>query len=195
MLQPSLGVSSLDFGRPSGGPSFWLGNESEWFTRGGGFACTESADDRAFFSPRQHIAHCSAMFFLLFLAGLWAGAQNALAGGGSFVTLPALVLAGLDPRAANITSTVALFPGQVTSGLAARSLVERRATSLVSGAVRDQPHRRGARRHPAAGNSGRGVVGPDGAVARPVCDGGCSPGAASRGGPHRQSRSAPSRRA
>ena len=63
------------------------------------------------------------MFFLLFLAGLWAGTQNALAGGGSFVTLPALILAGLDPRAANVTSTVALFPGQVTSGLAARSLV------------------------------------------------------------------------
>src|SRR5215212_7322862 len=73
--------------------------------------------------PRHRITHCSAMFLLLFLAGLWAGTQNALAGGGSFVTLPALILAGLDPRAANVTSTVALFPGQVTSGLAARSLV------------------------------------------------------------------------
>lgn len=60
---------------------------------------------------------------LLFGAGLWAGAQNALAGGGSFVTLPALILTGLDPRLANITSTVALFPGQVTTGLAGRSLV------------------------------------------------------------------------
>src|SRR3954469_22655036 len=63
------------------------------------------------------------MFFLLFVAGLWAGAQNALAGGGSFVTLPALILAGLDPRAANITSTVALFPGQVTTGFAGRKFV------------------------------------------------------------------------
>lgn len=63
------------------------------------------------------------MYLLLFLAGVWAGAQNALAGGGSFITLPALILAGLDPRAANITSTVALFPGQVTTGLAGRSLV------------------------------------------------------------------------
>src|SRR3954466_16163781 len=60
---------------------------------------------------------------LLLLAGLWAGAQNALAGGGSFITLPALILAGLDPRAANITSTVALFPGQVTTGLAGRTMV------------------------------------------------------------------------
>lgn len=56
-------------------------------------------------------------------AGLWAGAQNALAGGGSFVTLPALILAGLDPLSANITSTVALFPGQVATGWAGRSMV------------------------------------------------------------------------
>ena len=60
---------------------------------------------------------------LLFAAGVWAGAQNALAGGGSFVTLPALILTGLDPKLANITSTVALFPGQVTTGLAGRALV------------------------------------------------------------------------
>ena len=63
------------------------------------------------------------MWIYLLLAGLWAGAQNALAGGGSFVTLPVLILSGLDARAANITSTIALFPGQVTTGLAGRSLV------------------------------------------------------------------------
>lgn len=45
----------------------------------------------------------------LFVAGVVAGVQNALAGGGSFVTLGVLIMAGLDPRAANITSTVALF--------------------------------------------------------------------------------------
>ncbi|MDF1482619.1 sulfite exporter TauE/SafE family protein [Extensimonas sp. H3M7-6] len=63
------------------------------------------------------------MLTLIFLAGLWAGVQNALAGGGSFITLPALMLAGMSPLAANITSTVALFPGQITSGLAGRRLV------------------------------------------------------------------------
>jgi uncharacterized protein len=67
---------------------------------------------------------------VILLAGIWAGTQNALAGGGSFVTLPALILAGLDPRAANITSTIALFPGQVTTGIAGRSLV--RGTETVS---------------------------------------------------------------
>jgi uncharacterized membrane protein YfcA len=60
---------------------------------------------------------------LLFAAGLWAGLQNALAGGGSFVTLPALILSGMSPLAANITSTVALFPGQITSGLSGRKFV------------------------------------------------------------------------
>lgn len=63
------------------------------------------------------------LLMLLFVAGLWAGVQNSLAGGGSFVTLPALILSGLSPLAANITSTVALFPGQVTTGLAGRKLV------------------------------------------------------------------------
>lgn len=62
-------------------------------------------------------------FLLLALAGFAAGTQNAIAGGGSFLTFPALLLAGLDARAANITSTVALFPGQVTTGFAGRRLV------------------------------------------------------------------------
>jgi len=57
---------------------------------------------------------------LLFLAALWAGIQNALAGGGSFITLPALMLTGMDARAANITSTIALFPGQVATGMTGR---------------------------------------------------------------------------
>ena len=63
------------------------------------------------------------MLGLLFAAGLWAGIQNALAGGGSFVTLPALMLSGLDARAANIASTLALFPGQVTTGWVGRRQV------------------------------------------------------------------------
>jgi len=63
------------------------------------------------------------MWVYLLLAGVWAGAQNALAGGGSFVTLPVLLLSGMDARAANITSTIALFPGQISTGIAGRSLV------------------------------------------------------------------------
>jgi hypothetical protein len=62
------------------------------------------------------------VWILLLLAGVVAGAQNALAGGGSFITLGTLIYAGLDARAANITSTVALFPGQVATGYAGRGL-------------------------------------------------------------------------
>jgi uncharacterized membrane protein YfcA len=60
------------------------------------------------------------ILIILFLASLWAGAQNALAGGGSFITLPALIAVGMDARAANITSTVALFPAQIVTGLTGR---------------------------------------------------------------------------
>ncbi len=63
------------------------------------------------------------MTILLFAAAVWAGVQNALAGGGSFVTLPVLILSGLDARAANIASTLALFPGQVSTGFVGRKLV------------------------------------------------------------------------
>ncbi|HWJ34366.1 MAG TPA: sulfite exporter TauE/SafE family protein [Steroidobacteraceae bacterium] len=57
---------------------------------------------------------------LLAAASFVAGFQNALAGGGSFLTLPALLLTGLDSRAANIASTIALFPAQVATGFVGR---------------------------------------------------------------------------
>ena len=60
-------------------------------------------------------------FVILFIASIWAGAQNALAGGGSFITLPSLMLTGMDARAANITSTVALFPAQLVTGFTGRA--------------------------------------------------------------------------
>ncbi len=41
--------------------------------------------------------------------------MNAVAGGGSFASFPAMVLAGVPPVLANASSTVALFPGGVTS--------------------------------------------------------------------------------
>lgn len=60
---------------------------------------------------------------VLFFAAIWAGAQNALAGGGSFITLPSLMFTGMDARAANITSTIALFPGQIATGWTGRKYV------------------------------------------------------------------------
>lgn len=63
------------------------------------------------------------LYAFLVGAALLAGMQNALAGGGSFLTFPALLLFGMGARAANITSTVALFPGQIATGLAGRTHV------------------------------------------------------------------------
>ncbi len=48
-------------------------------------------------------------------AGLIGGAMNALAGGGTFVTLPALIATGMPANIANATSNVALLPGAATS--------------------------------------------------------------------------------
>lgn len=47
----------------------------------------------------------------LIIAAFLAGILNAIAGGGSFLTFPALVFAGIPPVAANATSAVAVFPG------------------------------------------------------------------------------------
>ncbi|WP_194724977.1 sulfite exporter TauE/SafE family protein [Noviherbaspirillum malthae] len=57
---------------------------------------------------------------LVFSAGMVAGGMNALAGGGSFVSLPALIAAGVPPVQANTSSTVALFPGGLASAWAYR---------------------------------------------------------------------------
>lgn len=81
---------------------------------------------------------------LLFAAGLTAGAMNAVAGGGSFVTLPALVFAGVPSVPANASSTVALFPASFASAWAYRhdyrpfpavSLKAMLAASLLGGLV------------------------------------------------------------
>ncbi len=53
-------------------------------------------------------------------AGLVAGAMNAIAGGGSFVTLPALMAAGVPALNANASSTVALVPSALASAYAYR---------------------------------------------------------------------------
>jgi uncharacterized protein len=52
-----------------------------------------------------------ATLVLLFVGGVLSGAVTAIAGGGSFLTFPMLLAAGLPPMAANITNWVALMPG------------------------------------------------------------------------------------
>ena len=81
---------------------------------------------------------------VLLLAAFVAGALNAVAGGGSFLTLPALVFTGVPPVAANATGTVALLPGyaagawgfredmQAPPGLSMKSVV---LLSLIGGSL------------------------------------------------------------
>jgi uncharacterized membrane protein YfcA len=61
---------------------------------------------------------------LLFFAAAIGGALNAVAGGGSFLTLPALIVAGVSPVTANATSTLALWPASVSSTFAYRGDIQ-----------------------------------------------------------------------
>lgn len=71
----------------------------------------------------------------LFLAAAAAGAINSVAGGGSFISFPALLLVGVAPISANATNTTALWPGTLASvGAYRRELaVQRRDIVLFSG--------------------------------------------------------------
>jgi uncharacterized protein len=63
------------------------------------------------------------LVFLL-VAGLVAGGVNAVAGGGSLLVFPALLAVGFSPLAANVTNSVAQWPGYV--GIVAGSRTELR---------------------------------------------------------------------
>jgi len=52
---------------------------------------------------------------ILLGAGALAGAMNSVAGGGTIVTFPSLIISGLSSIVANATSTIALLPGTVSS--------------------------------------------------------------------------------
>lgn len=77
------------------------------------------------------------------LAAFAAGAINALAGGGTLVSFPALLWAGVPPITANATNTVALWPGLASSTFgfrndlrhADRALIALGLVSLVCGGM------------------------------------------------------------
>ncbi len=60
---------------------------------------------------------------VIVVAAFFAGGINALAGGGSFLTLPALVFVGVPAVSANATGTAALLPGYVASAWSYRDLI------------------------------------------------------------------------
>lgn len=62
---------------------------------------------------------------LLAAAAFLAGALNTVAGGGTFLTFPALIAAGIPPVAANATSAVAVFPGYLGGAIGFRREIGR----------------------------------------------------------------------
>lgn len=72
-------------------------------------------------------------FLWLILASFIAGGMNAMAGGGSFLSFPAMLGVGVAPIEANATNTVALWPGQLTSVAALRGDLRRDLLPLVIG--------------------------------------------------------------
>lgn len=77
-----------------------------------------------------------AQLALLFAAAFAGGALNSVAGGGSFLLFPSLLLTGVPPIRANATNTFALWPGSLASAGAYRgALRHQRGTLLALGAV------------------------------------------------------------
>ena len=75
---------------------------------------------------------------LLVAAGLVAGAVNAIAGGGSLITFPSLIAVGLPSVAANVTNSVAVCPGYVSSVVGSRADLTgqgRRLRAIVPGCL------------------------------------------------------------
>jgi uncharacterized membrane protein YfcA len=66
----------------------------------------------------EHFSHLG--LGLLFLSAVGAGVMNAIAGGGTLLTFPSLLAAGVPPVVANATNAVALVPGSFTSGFTFR---------------------------------------------------------------------------
>ena len=75
---------------------------------------------------------------VLLVAAVGAGAVNAVAGGGSFLTLPALILFNVPPVAANATAAVATWPGLASGAWGYRHPPLRATAHLVTRATQLQ---------------------------------------------------------
>jgi hypothetical protein len=74
---------------------------------------------------RAFLGRSTAGLGALALGSFVAGVVNSVAGGGSLVTFPIALAAGLSPLAANATNSVALLPGSVTAAYGFRRELER----------------------------------------------------------------------
>lgn len=71
----------------------------------------------------------------LAVAAFVAGAINAVAGGGSLISFPALLAAGYPTKTANVTNTVALWPGYVGGSFGYRAELKGQGGRLLQLAV------------------------------------------------------------
>jgi uncharacterized membrane protein YfcA len=62
-------------------------------------------------------------YIILLIAALLGGASNALAGGGTFIVFPALLLGGVLPVSANATASLVLMPGGFASAWVYRGTI------------------------------------------------------------------------
>ena len=70
-------------------------------------------------------------WIVMLCAAFAAGAINSIAGGGTLLTFPVLIWVGLDPKVANATSTVALWPGLFGGLFGYRKELENSSTILI----------------------------------------------------------------
>jgi uncharacterized membrane protein YfcA len=63
-----------------------------------------------------------SLLLLVMVMGVYTGAQNFMAGGGTFIIFPVLLLLGLDPVTATMTSAMGLFPNQISSAHVSRPM-------------------------------------------------------------------------
>lgn len=81
----------------------------------------------------------TGMIAMLFFAGIVGGIVNAIAGGATLITFPAMLAAGLPAVAANASNATAIFPGHLIAAIADReklpALDRRLAWSLVVAAL------------------------------------------------------------
>ena len=68
----------------------------------------------------------------LIAAAFAAGAINSVAGGGSLISFPALIAAGYPSKTANVTNTVALWPGYIGGSIGYRGELERQRKRIVA---------------------------------------------------------------
>jgi uncharacterized protein len=68
-------------------------------------------------------------------AAFAAGAINSVAGGGSLVSFPALVAAGYASKSANVTNTVALWPGYIGGSYGYRGELRRQRARIAALAI------------------------------------------------------------